>query len=67
MYSGSITLIKHNSAIYLAIGGRDGMDCSGADWMTCSIYGTRHQPRRWWFILAVGDVGHDLLQQLMYI
>jgi len=45
MYSGSITLIKHYSAIYLAIGGRDGMDCSGGHWMTCSIYKTPHQSR----------------------
>ena len=46
MYSGSIILLKHYCAIYLAIGGRDRMDCSGAHWMTCPINRTRHQSRR---------------------
>jgi len=46
MYSGSITLIKYYSAIYLAIGGWDGMDCTGGHWMTCSIYKTPCQLRR---------------------
>ena len=45
MYSGSITLIKHYPAIYLAIGGRDRMDCSGGHWMTCPINRTCHQSR----------------------
>jgi hypothetical protein len=61
IYSGSITLIIIYSAIYLAIGGRDGMDGSGAHWMTCSIYRTHHQLSAWGFALAVGDVGNHLL------
>ena len=36
-YSGSNIIIKIYPALSLAIGGRDGMDCSGGHWMTCSI------------------------------
>jgi hypothetical protein len=57
MNSGSIILLKHYSAIYLAIGGWDRMDCNGAHWMTCPINRTRHQSRRSGIILVVGDVG----------
>jgi hypothetical protein len=41
MYLGSIILIKTYSALFTAIGGRDGMDAGGTHWMTCSINRTR--------------------------
>jgi len=41
-YSGSSIIIKIYPALSLAIGGRDGMDCSGGHWMTCSNYRTHH-------------------------
>jgi hypothetical protein len=36
-YLGSIILIKTYSALFIAIGRRDGMDAGGIHWMTCSI------------------------------
>ena len=42
MYLGSITLMKTYTALFAAIGGRDGMDASGAQWMMCAINSTRH-------------------------
>jgi hypothetical protein len=41
MYFRSIILMKTHSALFAAIGGRDGMDADGTHWMTCSIYRTR--------------------------
>jgi hypothetical protein len=38
LYLGSITLAITYSIIELTIGKWDGMDGSGAQWMTCSIY-----------------------------
>jgi hypothetical protein len=43
MYLGSITLMKTYTALFAAIGGRDGMDAGRVHQMTCAIYGT-HQP-----------------------
>jgi hypothetical protein len=43
MYLGSITLMKTYTALFAAIGGRDGMDAGGVHQMMCAIYGT-HQP-----------------------
>ena len=57
MYLESITLLIAYSTINLAIGERDGVDCSRRLWMTCSIYGTRHQSLRLGIVLVVGDVG----------
>jgi len=42
-YSGSSIIIKIYPALSLAIGGRDGMDCGGGHWMTCSNYRTHCQ------------------------
>jgi hypothetical protein len=58
MYLGSITLMKPYTALFAAIGGRDGMDAGGVHQMTCAIYGTR-QPSgagrsRWaYFFIAI--------------
>ena len=41
MYLGSITLMKAYPALFVAIGGRDGMDAGGVHQMTCTIYRTR--------------------------
>ena len=46
-YSGSGIIIKIYPALSLAIGGRDGMDCSGGHWMTCSNYRTCCLMARW--------------------
>jgi len=43
MDSGSSIIIMIDPALSPAIGGRDGMDCGGGHWMTCSNYRTRHQ------------------------
>ena len=43
-YSGSIIIIIIYPALSLGIGGRDGMDGGGGQWMTHSNYRTRHQP-----------------------
>jgi hypothetical protein len=43
MYLEFITLMKTYTALFAAIGGRDGMDAGGVHQMTCAIYGT-HQP-----------------------
>jgi len=43
MDSGSGIIIKIYPALSPAIGGRDGMDCGGGHWMTCSIIRTCHQ------------------------
>jgi hypothetical protein len=53
-YLGSSILINIYPALSAAIGGRDGMDCSGALWMTCSNYRTRHQSWLSGRFLAVG-------------
>jgi hypothetical protein len=41
MYLGSITLMKTYPALFVAIGGRDGMDVGGVHQMMCAIYRTR--------------------------
>ena len=41
-YLVSSILIKIYPTLFTAIGGWDGMDASGAQWMTCAIYSTRH-------------------------
>jgi hypothetical protein len=43
MYLVSITLTKTYTALFAAIGARDGMDAGGAHWMTSSI-NRSHQP-----------------------
>ena len=55
-YSGSSKIIKIYPALSLAIGGRDGMDCSGGHWMTCSNYRTRHHS---WLSGRFFAVGHN--------
>jgi hypothetical protein len=57
LYTVSIIIIKIYPALSAAVGGRDGMDRSRRLWMTCSIYGTRHQSQRFVLVLAIGDVG----------
>ena len=57
MYSGSTIIIKIYPACSLAIGGRDGMDCSRRLQMTCSINRIRHQSWRLGIVFVVGDVG----------
>ena len=56
MDSGSSILIIIYPALSLAIGGWDGMDCSGGHWMTCSNYRTRHQSWLSRHFLAVGCI-----------
>ena len=41
VYLEYITLIKHYLTLFTAIGGPDGMDAGGADWMTCFINRSR--------------------------
>ena len=55
-YLGSSILINVYPALSAAIGGRDGMDCSGALWMTCSNYSTRHQSWLSGRFLTVGRI-----------
>jgi len=57
-------MIKNYPVLSAVIGGRDGMDCNRRVWMiafylynTSSIIG---------FVLAVGDVGDNVLQTFMY-
>jgi hypothetical protein len=57
LYSAPIIIIKIYPALFAAIGGRDGMDCSRRLWMTCSIYRIRHPSRRLGIVLVVGDIG----------
>jgi hypothetical protein len=45
MYLGSITLMGTYTALFAAIGGRDGMDAGGVHQMMCAIYRTR-QPHQ---------------------
>ena len=54
MYSGSSIIIKIYPALFLAIGGRDGMDGGRGHWMTHSNYRTRHQIWLSGRFLAVG-------------
>ena len=53
-YSGSGIIIKFYPALFLAIGGRDGVDGSGGHWMTHSNYRTRHHSWLSGRFLAVG-------------
>ena len=55
-YSGSGIIIKIYPALSLAIGGRDGMDCGGGHWMTCSNYRTHRQSWLAGRFLAVGCI-----------
>jgi hypothetical protein len=55
--SESIIIIENYPALFAAIWGWEGMDCSRRLWMTCSINRAPHQSRRWRVILIAGDVG----------
>jgi len=57
LYSGFIIIIKIYPTLFATVGGRDGMDCTGRLWMTCSIYGTPHQSWRLGIVLVIGGVG----------
>jgi len=55
-YLESITLINVYPTLFTAIGGRDGMDASGAQWMTCAIYSTRRTSGLAFVVGGVGDM-----------
>jgi hypothetical protein len=66
MYLAFIILVKTHFVLSLTFGERDGMDAAEAHWMTCSIHRTYHPLGSWGFALAVGNVGHIFLQQLIH-
>ena len=55
-YSGSSIIIKIYPALFLAIGGQDGMDGGRGHWMTHSNYRTRHQSWLLGRFLVVGCI-----------
>ena len=63
-YLVSSILIKIYPTLFTAIGGWDGMDASGAQWMTCAINSTRHPS-----VLAfvVRGVGNMILYEITYL
>ena len=52
-----IIILKIYPALFAAIGGRDGMDCSRRLWMTYSINRTHYQTRHLGIVFVIGDVG----------
>jgi hypothetical protein len=56
MYLGSITPMRTYPALFVAIGGRDGMDAGGVHQMTCAIYRTR-QPFDFIVLGLLGTLG----------
>ena len=56
LYLELITLIQTYSTLFIAIGGRDGMDAGGTHWMTHSNYRTCHQSWLSERFLAVGRI-----------
>ena len=66
MYLGSITLMKTYTALFAAIGGRDGMDAGGVHQMTCAIYRTR-QPFDFIMLGLLGTLEMIFLLKNIYI
>jgi hypothetical protein len=58
IYLGSGELITIITPICTPQRGRDGMDCVGVVWMTCSINSSRHQLGACWrSIMLLGSLG----------
>ena len=66
IYLGRGELIIINTSICAPQRGRDGMDCVGVGWMTCSINRSRHQLGACWrsnmLLGLLGSVVHGEIE-----